>query len=141
MNSARLIFAKLNLGALTTISLDRILHKGIIYIFAGPRSPRPPSSPKQKVSHYSGNTHHLSDDLLHGGGPDLRWKTTFNGRRPSIEDDLQWKTTDGGRVIMGEVSLQKSFPYSGCMCRLLRQRSDYCHRVAMSYNNIVEITL
>ena len=25
--------------------------------------------------------------------------------------------TDGGRVIMGEVSLQKSFPYSGCMCR------------------------
>ena len=32
---------------------------------------------------------------------------------------------------MGEVSLQKSFPYSGRMCRLLRRRSDYCHRVAI----------
>ena len=32
-----------------------------------------------------------------------------------MEDDLRWKTTDGGRVIMVEVSLQKSFPYSGRM--------------------------
>ena len=28
---------------------------------------------------------------------DLRWKTTFDGRRPSMEDDLQWKTTFDGR--------------------------------------------
>ena len=37
-----------------------------------------------------------------------------------MEDSLRWKTTDGGREIMGEVSLQKSFPYSGRMCYLLR---------------------
>ena len=64
---------------------------------------------------------------------DLRWKKTFDRRQPSMEDILQWKTTDGGRVIMGEVSLQKSFPYSGRMCRLLRRRSDYCHRVAIFF--------
>ena len=28
-----------------------------------------------------------------------------------MEGDLRWKMTDGGRVIMGEVSLQKSFSY------------------------------
>ena len=32
---------------------------------------------------------------------------------------------------MSEVSLQKSLPYCCRMCRLLRQRSDYCHRVAI----------
>ena len=31
---------------------------------------------------------------------------------------------------MGEVSSEKSFPYCGRMCRLLRRRSDYCHRSA-----------
>ena len=28
---------------------------------------------------------------------DLWWKTTFGGRRPSVEDDFRWKTTYGGR--------------------------------------------
>ena len=46
---------------------------------------------------------------------DLSWKTTFNGRRPSMEDD-RWADVGRGRVIIGEVSLQKSFLYSGCMC-------------------------
>ena len=27
----------------------------------------------------------------------LRWKTTFDRRRPSMEDDLRWKTTFDGR--------------------------------------------
>ena len=27
----------------------------------------------------------------------LRWKTTFSGRQPLVEDDLQWKMTFGGR--------------------------------------------
>ena len=71
------------------------------------------------------------EDDLRWMEEDLQWKTTFDGRRPSIEDILRWKTTDGGRVIKGEVFLQKSFPYSGHMCRLLRRRSDYCHRVAI----------
>ena len=40
-----------------------------------------------------------------------QWKTTFDGRQPSMEEDLQWKMTNKGRMIMGEVSLQKSFSY------------------------------
>ena len=49
--------------------------------------------------------------LIHFGGPwgqlrgrthpsmedDLRWKTTFDGRRPSMEDNLWWKTNFDGR--------------------------------------------
>ena len=27
----------------------------------------------------------------------LRWSTTWNGRRPSVENDLWWKKTFGGR--------------------------------------------
>jgi hypothetical protein len=27
----------------------------------------------------------------------LEWKTTFNGRQPSMEDNLQWHTTFNGR--------------------------------------------
>ena len=27
----------------------------------------------------------------------ILWKRTFDGRRPSMEDDLQWKTTFNGR--------------------------------------------
>ena len=30
------------------------------------------------------------------------WKTTFGGRRPSVEDDLQWKITFGGRQPSAE---------------------------------------
>ena len=36
----------------------------------------------------------LTNDQLSGDG---RWKTSFGGRRPSVEDDLWWKTTVGGR--------------------------------------------
>ena len=43
---------------------------------------------------------------------DLRWKMTYDGRRLMMEDGQRWKTTNGGRVIMGEVSLQKNFPYN-----------------------------
>ena len=28
---------------------------------------------------------------------DLQWRTTFSGRRPSVEDDLLWKMTFGGK--------------------------------------------
>ena len=38
-----------------------------------------------------------------------------------MEDHILWKMTDEGRVIMGEVSLQKSFPYSGHMCLIFVQ--------------------
>ena len=34
----------------------------------------------------------------------LRWKTTFNGRRPSMEDD-RWADVGRGRVLMGEDDL------------------------------------
>ena len=27
-----------------------------------------------------------------------RWKTTFGGRRPTVEDDLHWKTTFNGKT-------------------------------------------
>ena len=33
---------------------------------------------------------------------DIRWKTTFSGRRTSVEEDLQWKTTFGGRQPLVE---------------------------------------
>ena len=56
----------------------------------------------------------------------LWWKKTYEGRRLMMEDASWWKTTYDGRwpipipipiLIIGEVSLQKSFPYSGSMCR------------------------
>ena len=43
---------------------------------------------------------------------DLRWKMTFDGRRPWMEDDLRWKTTfDGGATFDEEDYLVWS--YSG----------------------------
>ena len=30
-------------------------------------------------------------------------KTTFSGRRPSVEDDLRWNTTFGGRPLLSKV--------------------------------------
>ena len=44
---------------------------------------------------------------------DLQWKTTFNGRRPSMEDDLRWKTTFNGRRNMMEDDLQWKTTYDG----------------------------
>ena len=43
----------------------------------------------------------------------LRWKTTFNGRRPSMEDDLQWKTTFNGRRPSMEDDFQWKPPLNG----------------------------
>ena len=37
---------------------------------------------------------------------ELKWKTTFNGRRPLMEDYLQWKTTANGRRPPMEDDLQ-----------------------------------
>ena len=44
---------------------------------------------------------------------DLRWKTTFGGRRLSVEDDLQWKTTFGGRRPMVEDDLLWKTTFGG----------------------------
>ena len=39
----------------------------------------------------------------------MLWKTTFDGRQPSMEDDLQWKTT-----VNGEISRFRSAIYRRC---------------------------
>ena len=53
------------------------------------------------------------------------WNDTFTDTNTGTYTDTYTNTdanadtntnTDGGRVIIGEVSLQKSFLYSGCMC-------------------------
>ena len=44
---------------------------------------------------------------------DLRWKTTFGGRRPSLEDELWWKATFGGRQSSVEDDLQWKMTFSG----------------------------
>ena len=41
------------------------------------------------------------------------WKTTFDGRRPSVEEDLQWKTTFGGRRPSVEDDLWWKKTYGG----------------------------
>ena len=55
---------------------------------------------------------------------DLWWKTTDTDTNTDTDTDTDTDSdtdtdtnTDGRRVIMGKVSLQKSFPYSGRMCR------------------------
>ena len=59
---------------------------------------------------------------------DLWWKTTDNDADTYTDTDTDTDNdtntdtdtdtnTDGGRLIIGEVSLQKSFPYSGHMSR------------------------
>ena len=40
-----------------------------------------------------------------GAEDDLRWKMTFDGRRPLMEDDLQWKTTFDRRQPLMEDNL------------------------------------
>ena len=44
---------------------------------------------------------------------DLRWKMTFSGRRPSMEDNLRWKTTFGGRQSSVEDNLRLKRTFSG----------------------------
>ena len=57
----------------------------------------------------------------------LRWKTTFDGRRPSMEDDQWWrKTNDGRRPSMGD-ELQWRHPSMGedlCDGRQLLMEDD-----------------
>ena len=43
----------------------------------------------------------------------LWWKTTFIGRRPSVEDKLRWKTTFGGRCPLVEDGLRWKTTFSG----------------------------
>ena len=40
---------------------------------------------------------------------DLRWKTTFGGRQPSVKDNIRWKTTFGGRRPSVEDNLQRKY--------------------------------
>ena len=63
----------------------------------------------------------------------LQWKTTFDGRRPSMEDNLQWKKTFHGRQPSMQDNLWwKTIPIMFLsVLGLLRPRSDYCHRVAI----------
>ena len=42
-----------------------------------------------------------------------RWKTTFGGRRPSLEDNLRWKMTFGGRRLLLEDNLRWKTTYCG----------------------------
>ena len=37
------------------------------------------------------------------------WRTTFGGRRPSVEDDLHWKTTFCGKMTFGEKQPSSKF--------------------------------
>ena len=68
---------------------------------------------------------------------DLQWNTTFDGRRPAMEDDLRWKTTFDGRQPLMEDNLKNKYNLKMkkimflSLVGLLRQRSDYCHRVAI----------
>ena len=46
---------------------------------------------------------------MEGGGrplvENLRWKKTFGGRKPLMQDDLRWETTFGGRQPLVEEDL------------------------------------
>ena len=44
---------------------------------------------------------------------DLRWKTTFGERGPSLEDNLRWKTTYGGRQPSAEDDLRQKTTFGG----------------------------
>ena len=44
---------------------------------------------------------------------DLRWKTTFDGRRPSMEDDLRWKTPFNERRPSMEDDLRRKMTFKG----------------------------
>ena len=44
---------------------------------------------------------------------DLQWKTTFDGRRPSMEEDLRWKTNFDGRRPLMEDDLQWKTTFDG----------------------------
>ena len=42
---------------------------------------------------------------------DLRWKTIFDGRQPSMEGNLRWKTTFYGRQPTIEDNLRWKMPF------------------------------
>ena len=49
---------------------------------------------------FGGRRSSMEDNLLWKTpfhGRHLQWKMTFSGRRPSVEDDLRWKTIFSGR--------------------------------------------
>ena len=48
---------------------------------------------------------HFYSELIWKMEDNLRWKTSFDGRRPSMEDDLWWKTTFDGRWPLMEDNL------------------------------------
>ena len=52
---------------------------------------------------------------------DIRWKTTYDGRRLMMEDNLWWKTTYDGRRFMVEDDLWWKTSYEG---RLLMMEDD-----------------
>ena len=59
---------------------------------------------------------------------DLRWRTTFDGKRPFIEDDLRWKTVfDGKRPSMEDDLLWKT-TFHGRYPSWKRFRSDIYRR-------------
>ena len=72
----------------------------------------------------------------------LWWRTTFDGRRPLTEDDLWRKTTFDGRWPLMEDDLWRKTSFDGRRSMTedylwrktqLRQRSDYCHPVAIFF--------
>ena len=60
---------------------------------------------------------------------DLQWKRTFDGRQPSIEDGLQWKTTfDGRRPSMeDDIFRQIRLNHSGVVGEELWDLEPLCH--------------
>ena len=62
----------------------------------------------------------------------LWWKTTFSGRRPSVEDNLWWKTTFGGRRPLVEDNLWWKTTFSGRQPSVeddLCWKTTYCGRL------------
>ena len=58
---------------------------------------------------------------------DLQWKTTSNGRRPPMEEDLQWKTTSNGRwpTMEGNLKIVKvEYLSNHCMYHDLEENSE-----------------
>ena len=59
---------------------------------------------------------------------DLRWKTTFGGRRPRVEDKLRWKTTFGGRQSLHAVAY--------CLSPNIKMGAVFSHKLFDKVKNI-----
>ena len=44
---------------------------------------------------------------------DLKWKTTFDERRPSMKDNLRWKATFDGRLPLMEDNQRRNTSFDG----------------------------